>query len=106
MKVRFLGMVALLAVVLVSVACGGGSSSPASSETPIPTPAIEGTATDSITLVAKDLKFVVDKAYDFKAPVPVAQTLLHLFELGVAQGWGDEDISAITRVLEQMNPKS
>ena len=56
--------------------------------------------------LAKDLKFVVDTAYDLKAPVPVAQTLLHLFDVGVAKGWGDEDISAIARVLEHLNPKS
>jgi 3-hydroxyisobutyrate dehydrogenase-like beta-hydroxyacid dehydrogenase len=55
--------------------------------------------------LAKDLKFVVDTAYDLKAPVPAAQTLLHLFEVGVARGWGDEDISAIARVLEHLSPK-
>ena len=31
--------------------------------------------------------------------------LLHLYRLGVAQGWGDEDISAIAKVLEHLNPK-
>jgi 3-hydroxyisobutyrate dehydrogenase-like beta-hydroxyacid dehydrogenase len=56
--------------------------------------------------LTKDLKFVVDTAYDLKAPVPVAQTLLHLFDVGVGKGWGDEDISAIARVLEHLNPKS
>jgi 3-hydroxyisobutyrate dehydrogenase-like beta-hydroxyacid dehydrogenase len=56
--------------------------------------------------LAKDLKFVVDTAYDLRAPVPVAQTLLHLFDVGVGQGWGDEDISAIARVLEHLNPKT
>lgn len=56
--------------------------------------------------LAKDLKFIVDTAYDLKAPVPAAQTLLHLFEVGVARGWGDEDISAIVRVLEHLSPKN
>ncbi len=56
--------------------------------------------------LTKDLKFLVDTAYDLKAPVPAAQTLLHLFEVGVARGWGDEDISAIARVLEHMSPKN
>ncbi len=55
--------------------------------------------------LTKDLKFVLDTAYDLKAPVPVAQTLLHLFEVGMAQGWGDEDISAIARVMEHLSPK-
>jgi len=54
--------------------------------------------------LAKDLKFIVDTAYDLKAPVPAGQTLLHLFEVGVARGWGDEDISAIARVLEHLSP--
>jgi uncharacterized protein (DUF1800 family) len=26
--------------------------------------------------------------------------LLHLYRIGVAAGWGDEDISAIAKVLE------
>jgi 3-hydroxyisobutyrate dehydrogenase-like beta-hydroxyacid dehydrogenase len=56
--------------------------------------------------MTKDIKFVLDTAYELKAPVPVAQTLLHLFQSGVAQGWGDEDISAIARVLEGLNPKT
>jgi 3-hydroxyisobutyrate dehydrogenase-like beta-hydroxyacid dehydrogenase len=56
--------------------------------------------------LTKDLKFVVDTAYELSAPVPVAQTLLHLFQAGVAQGWGDEDISAIARVLEGLSPKN
>jgi 3-hydroxyisobutyrate dehydrogenase-like beta-hydroxyacid dehydrogenase len=55
--------------------------------------------------MTKDLKFVVDTAYDLQAPVPVAQTLLHLFDAGMARGWGDEDISAIARVLEHLSPK-
>jgi len=54
--------------------------------------------------LAKDLKFIVDTAYDLKAPVPAGQTLLHLFEVGVARGWGDEDISAIARALEHLSP--
>ena len=56
--------------------------------------------------LAKDLKFIVDTAYDLKAPVPTALTLLQLFEVGVARGWGDEDISAIARVLEHMGPEN
>ena len=39
------------------------------------------------------------------APVPAGQMLLHLYRLGVAQGWGDEDISAIAKVLEHLSPK-
>jgi 3-hydroxyisobutyrate dehydrogenase-like beta-hydroxyacid dehydrogenase len=56
--------------------------------------------------MTKDAKFVVDTAYELGAPVPAAQMLLHLYRTGVAQGWGDEDISAIARVLEHLSPKA
>lgn len=54
--------------------------------------------------LAKDAKFVVDTAFELGAPVPVGQMLLHLYRTGVAQGWGDEDISAIIRVLQHLSP--
>jgi 3-hydroxyisobutyrate dehydrogenase-like beta-hydroxyacid dehydrogenase len=56
--------------------------------------------------LSKDLKFLVDTAYELEAPVPLGQMLLHLYRAGVAQGYGDEDISAIARVLEGLSPKS
>jgi len=56
--------------------------------------------------LAKDCKFVVDTAFELGAPVPVGQVLLQLYRLGWAQGWGDEDISAIAKVLEHLNPKA
>lgn len=55
--------------------------------------------------LAKDCKFVVDTAYETGAPVPVGHLLLHLYRLGVSQGWGDEDISAIMKVLEHLSGK-
>jgi 3-hydroxyisobutyrate dehydrogenase-like beta-hydroxyacid dehydrogenase len=55
--------------------------------------------------LSKDLKFLVDTAYELEAPVPLGQMLLHLYRAGVAQGYGDEDISAIARVLEGLSPK-
>jgi 3-hydroxyisobutyrate dehydrogenase-like beta-hydroxyacid dehydrogenase len=56
--------------------------------------------------LTKDLKFLVDTAYELKAPVPLGQILLHLYQAGMAQGCGDEDISAIARVMEGLSPKS
>jgi 3-hydroxyisobutyrate dehydrogenase-like beta-hydroxyacid dehydrogenase len=56
--------------------------------------------------LSKDLKFLVDTAYELEAPVPLGQMLLHLYRAGVAQGYGDEDISAIARVLEGLSPMS
>jgi 3-hydroxyisobutyrate dehydrogenase-like beta-hydroxyacid dehydrogenase len=55
--------------------------------------------------MTKDAKFIVDTAFDLGAPVPVGQIILHLCRLGVAQGWGDEDISVIAKVLAHLNPK-
>ena len=56
--------------------------------------------------MTKDAKFIVDTAFELGAPVPVAHTILHLYRTGVAQGWGDEDVSAIAKVLEHLNPKT
>jgi 3-hydroxyisobutyrate dehydrogenase-like beta-hydroxyacid dehydrogenase len=56
--------------------------------------------------LAKDCKFVVDTAFELGAPVPVGQVLLQLYRLGWSQGWGDEDISAIAKVLAHLNPKT
>src|SRR5512135_3220257 len=53
--------------------------------------------------LAKDAKFVVDTAYESGAPVPAGQMLLHLYRIGVAAGWGDEDISAIMKVMEHLS---
>jgi 3-hydroxyisobutyrate dehydrogenase-like beta-hydroxyacid dehydrogenase len=55
--------------------------------------------------MTKDAKFVVDTAYELGAPVPVGQMILHLYRTGVAQGWGDEDLSAIAKVLEHLSQK-
>ncbi|MCX5889194.1 MAG: NAD(P)-dependent oxidoreductase [Deltaproteobacteria bacterium] len=55
--------------------------------------------------LAKDAKFVLDTAYELGAPVPAGQMLLHLYRLGVAQGWGDEDISAVMKVMEHLSGK-
>jgi 3-hydroxyisobutyrate dehydrogenase-like beta-hydroxyacid dehydrogenase len=55
--------------------------------------------------LAKDCKFVVDTAYELGAPVPGGHLLLHLYRTGWAQGWGDQDISAIAKVLEHLSGK-
>lgn len=53
--------------------------------------------------MTKDLKFLLDTAYETGAPVPVAQTLLHLYRLGVGREWGSLDVAAIFKVLEYLN---
>ncbi len=55
--------------------------------------------------LTKDAKFILDTAYELGAPVPGGQTLLHLYRVGVAQGWGDEDVSAIIKVMELLSGK-
>ena len=50
--------------------------------------------------MTKDIKFVVDTAYENGAAVPVAHALLHLYRLGVGQEWGDLDMSAIHKVID------
>ena len=55
--------------------------------------------------LAKDAKFIVDTAYELGAPVPAAHLLLHLYRTGWALGWGDQDISAIARVMEHLSGK-
>jgi len=53
--------------------------------------------------MTKDAKFILDTAYELGAPVPGGHLLLHLYRTGWAQGWGDQDISAIARVLEHLS---
>ncbi len=55
--------------------------------------------------MTKDAKFILDTAYELGAPVPGGQMLLHLYRTGWAQGWGDQDISAIARVMEHLSGK-
>jgi 3-hydroxyisobutyrate dehydrogenase-like beta-hydroxyacid dehydrogenase len=55
--------------------------------------------------ITKDLKFVVDTAYETGASAPAAHTLLHLYRTGVGQGWGDLDFAAVAKVLEHMSAK-
>lgn len=50
--------------------------------------------------MTKDIKFVVDTAYETGAAVPAAHTMLHLYRLGVGQEWGDLDMSAIHKVID------
>ncbi len=53
--------------------------------------------------MAKDLKFVVDAAYEEGIPVPASNVLLHLYGSGAAREWGDLDVAAILKVLQHMN---
>jgi 3-hydroxyisobutyrate dehydrogenase-like beta-hydroxyacid dehydrogenase len=50
----------------------------------------------------KDLKFIVDTAFETGAPAPLAHLLLHLYRLGVTQNLGDQDFAAIAQVFVEM----
>jgi 3-hydroxyisobutyrate dehydrogenase-like beta-hydroxyacid dehydrogenase len=51
----------------------------------------------------KDLKFVVDTAYDMKGAVPSGHTVLQLFNRAMGRGLGDQDLAAVHEVLRALN---
>lgn len=53
--------------------------------------------------MTKDLKFVIDAAYDDGIPVPAGNLLLHVFRTGVGRKWGDMDVGAVYKVLQYLN---
>ena len=55
--------------------------------------------------MTKDLKFIIDTAYDSGAPVPAAHAVLQLFRAGVGFRLGDADFAAVYQVLEHMNSR-
>jgi len=56
--------------------------------------------------MTKDLKFIVDTAFETGAATPAAHTLLQVYRQGVGQGWGDLDFSSVRQVLAQMTGTS
>lgn len=52
--------------------------------------------------MTKDLKFVLDTAYETGAPVPVGQMLLHLYRSGVARNLGEMDFAAVMQLLRDL----
>ncbi len=55
--------------------------------------------------MTKDLKFVVDTAYETGAPAPLGHLLLHLYRLSVSHNLGDQDFAAIAKALEGLGPQ-
>jgi len=55
--------------------------------------------------MTKDLKFIIDTAYESGAPVPAAHAVLQLFRTGVGLGRGDDDFAAVLQVLEHLNSR-
>jgi 3-hydroxyisobutyrate dehydrogenase-like beta-hydroxyacid dehydrogenase len=52
--------------------------------------------------MTKDIKFIVDTAFDTGASAPLAHLLLYLYRLGVSHNLGDEDFAAIAKVFGKM----
>jgi 3-hydroxyisobutyrate dehydrogenase-like beta-hydroxyacid dehydrogenase len=52
--------------------------------------------------MTKDLKFIIDTAYDLGAPVPAGHAILQLYRQGVARGWGDLDFAGVAKVLQSL----
>lgn len=50
--------------------------------------------------MAKDLKFVVDTAYELNVCVPSAHTVLQVFKAAWSRGWGEEDFAAVIKGLD------
>jgi len=55
--------------------------------------------------MTKDLKFIIDTAYESGTPVPAAHAVLQLFRTGVGLRLGDEDFAAVLKVLEHLNSR-
>ncbi|MGQ9921047.1 MAG: NAD(P)-dependent oxidoreductase [Desulfobacca sp.] len=55
--------------------------------------------------MTKDLKFIIDTAYDCGAPVPLAHAALQLCRAGVGFRLGEADFAAVYQVLERMNSR-
>ncbi len=52
--------------------------------------------------MGKDLKYIVDTAYETGAAVPLGAALQQLFAVGRARGLGDMDFSAVAKVLAEL----
>lgn len=55
--------------------------------------------------MTKDLKFIIDTAYESGAPAPAAHTIMQLYRAAVGYTLGDEDFAAVFKVLEHMNSR-
>lgn len=55
--------------------------------------------------MAKDMKFVVDTACELGAFAPVANAAMQAYQLGVALGMGDEDLTAVDKVFQCVTMK-
>lgn len=58
-------------------------------------------ASFSLKHMAKDLKFILDTAFETGAMVPAAQTALGMYMLAQARGLGNEDFAAVNKAMRE-----
>jgi 3-hydroxyisobutyrate dehydrogenase-like beta-hydroxyacid dehydrogenase len=57
--------------------------------------------TFAAALMLKDARLALDLARSAKVPTPILEETRRAYEAAVAGGWGQEDFSAVTHVIEQ-----
>jgi 3-hydroxyisobutyrate dehydrogenase-like beta-hydroxyacid dehydrogenase len=55
----------------------------------------------SVDLLVKDQTLMLEEAASLKAPMPGLAALREVFQAARAQGWGQEDIAAVYKVIEK-----
>jgi 3-hydroxyisobutyrate dehydrogenase-like beta-hydroxyacid dehydrogenase len=55
----------------------------------------------SIDLLVKDQNLMLEEAHSHKVPMPGLASIREVFQAARAQGWGEEDIAAVVKVLEK-----
>ncbi|HLR12958.1 MAG TPA: NAD(P)-dependent oxidoreductase, partial [Burkholderiaceae bacterium] len=83
-------------------AINAGSGRSASSELKFPQQVLSGKFEPgfSLALMSKDLGIALDMANDNQVPVWIGAAVHELWKLGVAQGHGNQDHTAIVRLIE------
>jgi 3-hydroxyisobutyrate dehydrogenase-like beta-hydroxyacid dehydrogenase len=55
----------------------------------------------SVDLLVKDQTLMLEEAASLKVPMPGLAVLREMFQAARAQGWGQEDIAAVYKVIEK-----
>jgi 3-hydroxyisobutyrate dehydrogenase-like beta-hydroxyacid dehydrogenase len=56
----------------------------------------------SVKWMHKDVGLMLDSATELNVPVPLTALTRQMFQAAIAQGWGEEDICATIKVLEEL----
>lgn len=82
-----------------------GSGRSVSSETKFPQQVLSGKFEPgfSLALMSKDVGIALEMANETHVPAWIASTVHELWKYGLSQGYGDEDHTAIARVIEEFS---